>query len=326
MEHKFTIRNVYFLLLFIFIFQHTLSSQGQFKKVATHAKSVNKFKDVRDLSTKLTSKFPSELDKVKSIFYWVTNYIIYDVNEYHADSAHSYYNIIKYKQEDISGNDSLYNLRVLDTVLRKQAAICDGYARLFKTLCSYSGIKAEVITGMGKTGVEDIEKYDSNHAWNSVKINEKWYLLDACWGSGDCDDSVFKFTKSLDEFYFLTEPKHFSYTHFPDDKKYFYHSNAFSKQQFINLPLVYPAFFYSGFDNFSPLYGILDPKKNGKIQITVSKTDPKTNNDFSGTALVTSKKAETRYFIENEQTTFEEPSFILYYKQKALVKYKVKIY
>ena len=318
------LKNMKFLLLLFWFFPLTISSQGQFKNVAVHSKSINKFKDVKELSGKLTSRFPSEIDKVKSIFYWITQYIIYDVNEYHSDSAHSYYNIIKYKQEDVSGNDSLYNLRIIDTVLRKQAAICDGYARLFKTLCSFSGIRSEIIVGMGKASSDDIEKYDSNHAWNSVRVNEKWYLLDACWGSGSCDDSVFKFTKQLDEFYFLTDPKCFSYTHFPDDKKFFYYSNAFSKQQFINLPLVYPDFFYSGFDNFSPQYGVLDPKKNGKIQITVSKSNSKINNDFSGSIPVSVKKNETKYFIENEMVNTDEKSFTLHYKYKALLKYKIK--
>jgi len=287
------------------------------------AKAVNSFKDVQDLSKKLTTKFPEEFDKVKSIFYWITQYIIYDVNEFHADSAHSYYNIIKYKQE-VYGNDSLYNLRILDTVLRKQAAICDGYARLFKTLCSFAGMKSEMIVGMGKTDIDDLEKYDSNHAWNSVKVNDKWYLLDACWGSGNSNDSTTKFTKERDEFYFMSDPKYFSYTHFPDDKKYFYHSNPFSKQQFINLPVVYSNFFYAGFDSFTPLNGTIDSKKNGKIQITVSKTDYKANNNFSGNLPVTSKKTETRYNIENELTNVAEPSFILYHKLKAIIKYKIK--
>lgn len=315
---------IFILSLFFFSFSFTLSSQDQFKKVAAHSKSVNKFQNIKDLSLKLTSKFSAESDKVKSIFYWITEYIIYDVNEYHADSAHSYYNIIKYKQEDVSRNDSLYNLRILDTVIRKQAAICDGYARLFKTLCSYSGIKAEMIVGMGKTNIDDIEKYDSNHAWNSVQIDKKWYLLDACWGSGSCDDSVFKFTKKRDEFYFLTEPKSFSYTHFPDDKKHLYYSNAFTKQQFINLPLVYPDFFYAGFDSFTPTFGIIDVKKTGKIQITVSRSDPKINNDFSGSLPVSVKRNEIKHFIESESITTEEKSFTLNYKYKAIIKYKIK--
>jgi len=324
MKNNFFIKRICFLFLFSIFLHSVLSSQNQFKKVAAHSKSVNKFQNVRDLSLKLTSKFPVEIDKVRSIFFWITEYIIYDVNEYHADSAHSYYNAIKYKQEDVSGNDSLYNLRVLDSVLRKQAAICDGYARLFKTLCTYSGLRSELIVGMGKTDIDDIEKYDSNHAWNSVQIDKKWYLLDACWGSGSCDDSVFKFTKKLDEFYFLTEAKNFSYTHFPDDKKYFYYANPFTKQQFINLPLVYPDFFYSGFDSFSPTYGILDVKKTGKIQISVSKSDPKINYDFSGSVPVNVKRNEIKYYIENESVGSEEKSFTLSHKYKAIIKYKIK--
>lgn len=66
------------------------------------------------------------------------------------------------------------------------------------------------------------KKFDSkdysDHAWNAVKFDGNYYLVDATWGSGSSKDG--KYEKKLDNFYFFTDPDIFIESHFPKDKKW----------------------------------------------------------------------------------------------------------
>ena len=56
-------------------------------------------------------------------------------------------------------------------------AVCDGYAKTFYFLCKLSGIDCLIVTGdaTNSNGITE------THAWNKVKINDKWYALDVTW-------------------------------------------------------------------------------------------------------------------------------------------------
>lgn len=311
------------LILSLFLIAFHSPAQSKYARIDSRASSVKTFKNLGDLSTKLTFGYKTDLEKVRSIFYWITQNILYDRKEYRSDSINSYYTRIRaYLEENkIAYTDSLYNKLVLDTVMRKKAAICDGYARLFKTLCNKSGIKSEMINGMGKNSVNNLNTFVSNHSWNNVLINEKWYLLDACWAT-EFDTLTKKIYPQIDEFYFLSDPKYFSYSHYPDDKKYLYHSNPFTKQQFSSLPLVYSHFFDSGFDNFSPLNGIISKPKNNKITISIGKVFAEKVNEFESQEL-SLKKTEIRYQLEQKIDSTAE-SVIIYYRSKGILEYALK--
>ena len=54
-------------------------------------------------------------------------------------------------------------------------AVCEGYAKLFQYLCYQVGINSTFVIGEGS---------DENHAWNTVKIENKWYHIDTTWDDG----------------------------------------------------------------------------------------------------------------------------------------------
>lgn len=58
-------------------------------------------------------------------------------------------------------------------------SICQGYALLTYKMMKEAGIDCRVITGKGK---------DVNHAWNIVKLDNKWYNIDCTWDDPLCDD------------------------------------------------------------------------------------------------------------------------------------------
>ena len=58
---------------------------------------------------------------------------------------------------------------------------------------------------------------ETNHAWNSIRIDGVWYPCDATWGAGSCSDHVFH--KKFKKFWWLTPPEQFVYTHLPAKKQ-----------------------------------------------------------------------------------------------------------
>ncbi|XP_052212755.1 uncharacterized protein LOC127831756 isoform X2 [Dreissena polymorpha] len=101
------------------------------------------------------------------------------------------------------------------------------YAKVFDTMCTNAELHSEIIRGYAK-GVgylpgQTFTPEKPDHAWNAVNIFGTWCLFDADWGARaviekqDTDENL---QYTLEEFYFLTEPAHFIYSHFPVDPKW----------------------------------------------------------------------------------------------------------
>ena len=84
-------------------------------------------------------------------------------------------------------------------------------------MCQRANIPCYVVPGYSK-GINrnnaDFRRGD--HAWNAVKIDDRWHLLDVTWGSGGLNDQ-FKFVRKFNEAYFLTAPAAFVQDHLPLD-------------------------------------------------------------------------------------------------------------
>ena len=73
-------------------------------------------------------------------------------------------------------------------------------------MASSLNIETKIINGFAKgAGYKpgDIFK-DTNHAWNVVKIDQNWNLIDCTWGAGTFSNN--KFNRSLENFYFCARP------------------------------------------------------------------------------------------------------------------------
>ena len=90
------------------------------------------------------------------------------------------------------------------------------------SLAKECGLECVKITGHSKGyGFTPGQHFsgDGNHAWNAVKINNKWYLIDSTWGAGYLNDSkkfIFRFT----DYFFCTPPEEFIISHFPPEEKW----------------------------------------------------------------------------------------------------------
>lgn len=177
--------------------------------------------DPASLSAWLTSQLTTNREKTEAIFTWITNNISYQTSVSRRSGKRNKQVSFSPEQED--DNKALPPLteRIAVKVLQQKQAVCEGYARLFQSLCYHAGIPAVIITGYARADISRTEnKFRSNHAWNAVYIDSAWYLLDATWASGYIAMPAGDFVKQYDSYYFLAAPEKFIRHHFPDDLRW----------------------------------------------------------------------------------------------------------
>jgi transglutaminase/protease-like cytokinesis protein 3 len=170
--------------------------------------------DADDLTDTLTSIFNTDSDKVRAIYFWVTQYISYDLKR-----CENNMDIILEHDHDIDKDGNLEKNRMIKQTLRRKRGVCQDYADLFAYMCNYANIKCEVITGLGVSAAQGwalaLMGNGSNHAWNAVLMDNKWYLIDPTWASGYFMGDRFK--RRRDDYYYLTPPAELIKNHFPDE-------------------------------------------------------------------------------------------------------------
>lgn len=173
-------------------------AQADFRAIDRHALRAPEElrQNLPALTAYLIEPAENDLMKVRAIYTWIIHHISYDEEAYR------------------NGNKRI-NQHNLD-ILRRQRAVCFGYASLFRDMCSEASLAADVISGYSKgtlTARPNLEEAD--HAWNAVRIDGQWYLLDATWDSSLLDKANV-FVQSGGETYFLPEPQNFVLSHLPN--------------------------------------------------------------------------------------------------------------
>ncbi len=100
----------------------------------------------------------SDYEKCKLIYDYITSHVTYDYEHMYDpdyDLAHTTYGAL------IDGT-----------------AVCEGYALLFYRMALEAGLDCRFVTGRSE---------QQNHAWNIVKIDGKYYNVDATWDAGKSD-------------------------------------------------------------------------------------------------------------------------------------------
>jgi hypothetical protein len=224
------------------------------------------------LAQQLTANCPSDLQKVRAIFRWITDNIAYRTRETTVRRRKSKFNNIE--EPDDSTDLKPLDERVAETVLANKVAVCDGYARLFKILCMYAGIRAEVINGYGKTEPHKIhQRFRSNHSWNAVMVDSVWRLLDVTWASGYISWQGDSFVKQLDEQYFLSPPEQFIREHYPDDLRWSLMEDPPLMPEFRISPFKQKAFTKYKISSFKPSAGVIEAYPGDTIRIELETAD-----------------------------------------------------
>lgn len=136
-------------------------------------------------------------------------------------------------------------------VLQYGKSVCAGYSNALQLLCDELGIECVTISGYGRGASFDPYREEqmtaprSNHAWNAVKLDGKWHLVDVTWNSGYVRGG--KFEPNFNHHYYKVPPRQFAYRHFPLEEKWQLLEEPLDFEGFISQPLLRGRFFTYGF-------------------------------------------------------------------------------
>ena len=226
--------------------------------------------DPEELSKKLTSEYKTDLEKVRAIFRWITENISYykqPIPSKRKQKKKAGYSFPGPEELDTSALKPLSD-RVAEKVLKDKRGVCEGYARLFKSLCDHAGIRSEIITGYARNEPTiAISRFRSNHSWNAVKIDSTWYLLDVTWASGLTIFPTGEFLKYFDDYYFLTPPDKFIKHHYPDDLRWSLLSDLPLMSEFRQGPYFQRSFVKYPIIDFYPASGVIEASIGDTIRL-----------------------------------------------------------
>ncbi len=209
-----------------------LSKEEKYAIVDKHARSADGYDDkLSDLVDYLIRPFKGDEElKARAIFTWMVFNLNYD----------------SFKANNILGDTPSGKSRSLNSgnIFKTRIGVCGDFADLFVKMAHHANLKAKRIVGVAGENLTRYNLSSAAHAWNAVRINKKWYLLDATWAmQGDIfifqdmtkvrdykravrdrRRNTEKITVSsdrwLDETWFLTPPEIMIKTHFPHEVKW----------------------------------------------------------------------------------------------------------
>lgn len=261
--------------------------------------------DAAALAQQLTSGKETDREKVTAIFTWITSNISYRVgppNRFPVIGSLSLRNAGAVEEDDSPLLP--LNERVSETVLRRGTAVCDGYARLFTTLCGYAGIRSEVIVGFARSNAgKPARRFGVNHYWNAVQIGNDWYLLDATWASGYIADAGDRFVREYDAHYFLTPPEEFIRDHYPDDPRWTLLPDAKLPEEFRHSPFKQKSFTKYRITSYAPATGIIEAAIGDTIRLKLQTPETEHLREVAPDLLV-----DSAFFSYSPNWVFLRPS------------------
>jgi hypothetical protein len=251
------------LIIFAFLATAFTASAQNYRLIDNRSASIEASMP-DELAHKLTAPYKTDLEKFRAIFSWVTANIEYNV--WRPAFAISRNRTNKQKPDTTWESRSL-DERVAYNVLKNRFAVCDGYARLLKTLCDYAGISCNVIYGYAKSGDKNDRVFSTNHTWNAVFIDSAWRLADVTWASGYVSSYTNEYVKKYDNYYFLTRPKDFILSHYPEDPRWTLLDKTPFLKEYDNAPFRLKAFHKTQIVSFTPSGGHLKGRVGDTVRI-----------------------------------------------------------
>jgi hypothetical protein len=190
----------------------------------TQAVSRKPEKNLAGLVRALTEGEGDDFQKVKNIHDWIALHISYDDRAYATQVVPD--------QSWVS-------------VLKRGAAVCEGYATLFRIMCETAGFACVTVRGYSRGYGYDPETEEAireNHAWSAVRIGGAWYPVDATWDAGFLSSSG-AYVPRYDTGYLFIHPRGIIYTHYPTDERLQLVHPPCPPQDFLDLPYLTGEYF-----------------------------------------------------------------------------------
>lgn len=200
----------------------------------------------------------NDRERLRAIFRWITANIVYDTEGFFASLTAT-------EEVPDTVTVEIPEMEIVLTpemVLENRVADCDGYSMLMEAMTETIVKRVRQYTDLARRATElEIHQIKgfakgygymvgsdfsgSNHAWNTVNLDGRRYMIDCTWGAGLPNEKG-EFVPEFEDYYFLTPPDELIYTHFPDDVAWQQIERPVSKEEFIGLAFLWPSFFKYG--------------------------------------------------------------------------------
>ena len=190
-------------------------------------------KSLPELVNYLTEPYQKDDEsKARVLLAWIVHHVDYD--EYKADDI----NKTTYRRHPsrVSTGD----------IFETRVGVCQDIANLYQRMAGLAGLDSVVVSGYAGQQVTRRDMEKQRHSWNVVKIDGNWEFVDPTWAMRGENVSAFqdinsraahareikkrerntartnktRKNRSIDDRWFMTEPKEMIKTHFPDDEKW----------------------------------------------------------------------------------------------------------
>ena len=170
----------------------------------------------KELARQLVQGKSQDREKAEALYRWLAENVSYDTEAY------------------FSGD---YGDCTAEAVFKTRTGVCSGYANLFQAMAEEVGLESKVIGGFSKgySFEPDRPLTQSDHAWNAVKIGGQWQLLDSTWGAGYIDGRK-RFIRRTTDFWFMTPPEQFVYSHLPEEERWQLLDEPVGKEKYLEAP------------------------------------------------------------------------------------------
>ena len=149
-----------------------------------------------------------------------------------------------------------------------------GISYLFRTMGRFLGLEVEYIAGYAKYDYYYLPKKPPSYryAWNAIKIDNSYYLIDAIMGADRCAGD-YATLGSFDDYQFCTKPEYFIRHHLPVESKWQLMTNIITYKQFNDWAFLINSFYTNDFLTISPDKNTIDIYGKTKINITYDKSN-----------------------------------------------------
>ncbi len=166
--------------------------------------------------------------RAKAVHDFVATHVRYDFKRL-ADGTHDQHN------------------QAAQVVFRDGVGVCAGYANLMHALGPHADLEIVRLSGDSRSFEDYREAHVGEtvvltgvgHAWNAVRIDGRWHLLDVTWDAGH--GSIAEgFTANYRTTYLFIPPEVMTLTHLPDASKWQLREAPLSRAEWLRQPILRP--------------------------------------------------------------------------------------
>ena len=225
------------LVFLLSIFTLPVVAQYDFTIADSIAKNiVSEEVPLPDLAQQLTQNLNTDAEKARAIYMWIAGNVRYDCKKFHNRKTPRF---TARSEAELADKMMAYRQKTLTRSFERKKGVCEDYSRMFNAFCKEVGLESVQVVGNARDFHKPYRKsLGESHAWNAVKIDGQWFLVDATWGAGYTDANVTRFKRRLTPGYFMVAPELLVQTHFPEDTKWQLLDKPLNQKAFANQPMV----------------------------------------------------------------------------------------